>query len=33
MANEVVIKSNRYGLNLILDDQTPFPGAASHYRE
>ena len=25
MANEVVIKSNRYGLNLILDDQTPFP--------
>ena len=25
MANEVVIKSNRYGLNLILDGQTPFP--------
>ena len=25
MANEVEIKSNRYGLNLILDDQTPFP--------
>ena len=25
MANEVVIKSNRYGLNLILDEGTPFP--------
>mgnify|MGYP002639007758 CR=1 FL=1 len=25
MANEVVIKSNRNGVNLVLDDRTPFP--------
>lgn len=25
MTNKVVIKSNKYGINLILDDQVPFP--------
>lgn len=25
MANEVVIKSNRHGVNLVLNEQTPFP--------
>ncbi|MBR5248747.1 MAG: septum site-determining protein MinC [Lachnospiraceae bacterium] len=25
MTNKVIIKSNKYGINLILDDQTPFP--------
>ncbi len=25
MTNKVIIKSNRYGINLILDDQVPFP--------
>ena len=25
MTNKVIIKSNKYGINLILDDQSPFP--------
>ena len=33
MTNDIIIKSSRYGVNLILNDKTPFPELVSQVGE